>query len=346
MDSQELLTHVKGGMGWIILNRPKVLNALSLTMIQGLSHFLKKWEQDSSIKAVVIQGAGDKAFCAGGDVRAVYEAKHRGDTHIYDRFFREEYTLNTYIKTYPKPYVSLIDGVNMGGGLGVSVNGTHRIVTEKALMAMPETGIGFFTDVGATAFLNKIQGAVGLFLGLTGTRLKAADALWSGFATHYLPSHDLPSLKTTLEKGTPLEEALATYCHPLEEQGFLAHHAKLIENHFHKSSLKEILESLAQDLSPFAQNTYNTLMTKSPTSLAVVFRQLTEGKALSFHDQMKQEFRLSQHMIKAHDFSEGIRSVLIDKDHLLHWKPSCIEDLTQKDIDTYFESLGNKELIL
>lgn len=339
----ELLIHVKGGYGWITLNRPKALNALSLAMIRGIAHQLKEWEKDVSIHGIVIEGAGEKAFCAGGDVRAVYEAKQRGDLDLGDAFFREEYTLNAHLHDYSKPYVALINGIVMGGGVGVSVNGSHRIVTENALLAMPETGIGFFTDVGATHFLNSIPDSVGMYLGLTGTRLHAEDALWSGLATHFMPSPSLPSFKKDLEGGRDLNETLIAHCQSPETEGFLHHHRKSIKTHFKKESLEKILEGLREDSSPFAQNTYNTLMAKSPTSLAVVFRQLKFGKGLPFHDQMKLEFRLSQRLIQAHDFSEGIRAVLIDKDHLPRWKPACLEDV---NIDSYFKPLGNKDLVL
>jgi len=343
-NTNDLLSKVQGGIGWITLNRPKALNALSLDMIRNLTQLLKEWETNSSVNAIVIQGAGDKAFCAGGDVRAVYDAKKSGDLETCDAFFREEYTLNAHIHSYPKPYVALLDGIAMGGGLGVSVNGSHRIVTERALLAMPETGIGFFPDVGATTFLNNVPGAVGLYLGLSGTHLKAEDALWAGLATHFLSSTCLSSFKKDLEQGKPLEDTLTAYCREPQEKGFLEHHSDVIDMHFSKSSLKEIIESLATDPSPFAQNTYNTLTSKSPTSLAVVFRQLKEGKTLSFLARMKLEFRLSQHFVKGHDFMEGIRAVLVDKDRLPRWKPPRLQDLSDRDIDTYFAQLNEREL--
>ncbi len=346
MKTTDLLTKVQGGIGWITLNRPAVLNALTLNMIRTLTQVLKRWETNSSIQAIIIEGAGEKAFCAGGDIRTVYEAKKEGDLHACDAFFREEYTFNTYIHTYSKPYVSLINGIALGGGLGISVNGAYRLVTERALLAMPETGIGFFPDAGATTFLNKAPGVIGLYLGLTGTRLKAEDALMTGLATHFLPSSFLSAFKEDLQKGKPLEGALAAYCQEPQEKGFLQHHSKIIEGHFNKSSLKEIVESLTKDPSPFAQNTYNILMSKSPTSLAVFFRQLKEGKNLSFLARVEQEFRLSQNFLKGHDFMEGVRAVLIDKDHLPRWKPSKLEDLRDQDIETYFSSLGERELVL
>lgn len=343
--NQELLSNLQDTIGWVRLNRPAVLNALSLNMIRTLMQLLRTWETDPSLKTVIIEGTGDKAFCAGGDVRAVYEAQKRGDLETGDAFFREEYTLNSYIYSYPKPYVALMDGIAMGGGLGIAINGSHRIVTERALLAMPETGIGFFPDVGATTFLTHKHHTLGLYLGLTGTPLKENDALWFGFATHYVPSSLLPTLKDDLKKGRGLESVLSHYGQAPQDKGFLETHQEIIETHFNKDSLKKIFESLTEDSSPFARNTLNTLRAKSPTSLAVTFRQL-KAQLFSFSAGMKQEFRLSQHMIAGHDFKEGIRAVLVDKDRLPRWEPSAIEDLIPEDIDHFFASLGERELVL
>jgi enoyl-CoA hydratase len=223
---------VQNNIGWITLNRPEALNALSLTMVRDMAQLLKTWATDPSVTTVIIEGAGDKAFCAGGDVRAVYEAQKAGDLELCDAFFREEYTLNATIYSYPKPYVAVIDGLAMGGGLGVSVNGSHRIVTERALLAMPETGIGFFPDVGATTFLTRGPGVMGLYVGLTGTPLKAKDALWFGLATHYVPSSALPLLKEAVGKGEDIEHVLSHYAQTPEEKGFLETHRESIETHF------------------------------------------------------------------------------------------------------------------
>src|SRR3990167_10325397 len=295
----DLLTHLEGGIACLTLNRPKALNALSLAMIREITRLLREWEEDPSIKAVLIEGAGDKAFCAGGDVRAVYEAKKEGNLEMCDAFFREEYTLNAYIHTFPKPYIALINGINMGGGLGVSINGSHRLVTERALLAMPETGIGFFPDVGATTFLTQSPELTGLYLGLTGMRLQAADALWSGLGTHFIPSVFLPAFKIDLANG--LNDALKTHCQPLIEKGFLETHAEDINTHFSHDSVEGIFESLSKDDSPFATTTLKVLKTKSPTSLKVVYKQLTEPKN-SFNGRMKTEFRLSQRFVEDHDF--------------------------------------------
>ncbi|MBX9785952.1 MAG: enoyl-CoA hydratase/isomerase family protein [Alphaproteobacteria bacterium] len=338
-----MLSRTEGGIGWITLNRPRALNALSLFMIRKLSHLLKEWEESPSLKAVVIEGAGEKAFCAGGDVRAVYEAKKEGRLETCDVFFREEYTLNAYIHSYPKPYISLIDGIAMGGGLGVSINGSYRLITERALLAMPETGIGFFPDVGATTFLTKAPGKTGVYLGLTGARLKAPCALWSGLGTHFIPSAALPAFKKDLSNG--LEDALKNHCQPLLEKGFLEEHRDDIETHFSHPSVEDIFESLSHDDSSFAKETLTTLKTKSPTSLKVVFRQLTEATS-TFEERMKTEFRLSQRFVEGHDFFEGVRAVLVDKDGAPQWKPNNLEAVTDKATAPYFAPLGERELIL
>lgn len=339
----EILSRTEGGIGWITLNRPKALNALSLFMIRKLSSLLKEWEENPSLKAVVIEGAGEKAFCAGGDVRAVYNAKKEEQSQTCDTFFREEYTLNAYIHSYPKPYISLIDGIAMGGGLGVSINGSHRIVTERALLAMPETGIGFFPDVGATTFLTKAPGKTGLYLGLTSARLKAACALWSGLGTHFIPAAALPAFKKDLTNG--LEEALKTHCQPLLEKGFLEKHRTDIETHFSHTSVEDIFESLSHDDSPFAKETLAVLKAKSPTSLKVVFRQLTEAVD-TFEEWMKMEFRLSQRFVEGHDFFEGVRAVLVHKDGAPIWNPATLQQVTQEMVNHYFAPLGDRELIL
>lgn len=342
-EATEVLFDVKGGYGWITLNRPKTLNALSLGMFKDISNQLKEWESDHSIQGIIIEGAGEKAFCAGGDVRSVSNALKEGNSEFCDAIFRTEYTLNYHLKSYPKPYISLINGIAMGGGLGISVNGSHRVVTEKALLAMPEASIGFFTDVGATHFLNEIPFSAGLYLGLTSERLNALDAIWSGLATHFVPSSALGVLKNDFKNGIPVNDALSEHAVPADAEGSLLKGSQEIEEYFHHDSLEKVFDSLKKGTSSFAKSTYEVLLTKSPTSLAVIFHQLKLGKSLPFYDQMKMEFRISQHLIHSHDFSEGIRAVLVDKDNQPQWKPEKIEDV---DVESFFQELGERELIL
>lgn len=339
---QEILSRVEFGIGWITINRPNVLNALTLDMIKEVLRVIDKWEKDPSVRLVVMQGAGDRAFCAGGDLKTVY-----GTTEFDDIHYRTQYTLDARINGYSKPCVSIINGITMGGGLGLSINSSHRIVTEKSVLGIPETGIGFFPDVGATHFLCKCPGVVGLYLGLTGTIFKAADALWAGMATHYIPSSEIDSFIEELSRKDDLDTVLKKYNQLPAEKGFLEDSYSQIERHFNKNSIIEIFDSLKEDPSEFAQASLKSLMTKSPTSLAVAFRQIkVEGPTLSFKDRMKMEFRLSQRFSEGHDFREGIRAIIIDKDKNPIWIPADIKDVKGGDVDKYFYPLGNKELIL
>lgn len=338
----DILSRVESDIGWITLNRPQALNALNASMASHLAEVLKKWEHTPSVKAIVVEGVGNKAFCSGGDLRALYAAKMGGDLQACKDFFRIEYALNAQIYQYTTPYVALLDGIAMGGGMGISITGSHRIVTERALLAMPETGIGLFPDAGGTTFLNQAPGVIGLFLGLTGTRMKAEDALWAGFATHFMPSSQLPLFKMDLLKGMSLEKALSTHSQSPPKAGFLEHHQDLVEKHFKQRCLQDIFDSLHNDPSPFACNMYNVLCSKSPTSLAVTFRQLKDmGSHLSFAERMEMELNLSYHFVEGHDFMEGIRALLIDKDHLPRWKPATVEEINNHEIEAYFLPLDH-----
>jgi enoyl-CoA hydratase/carnithine racemase len=343
----QLLTHIDSGIGWITINRPEALNALNSKMFNGIADALHEWGNDSTLRYVVIQSAGGKAFCAGGDVRSAAIAISEGKDSIVADFFRHEYKLNSTIYNYPKPYIALIDGIAMGGGLGVSILGSHRIVTENAKLAMPESTIGFFPDVGASTFLNYAPGSVGLYLALTGFIMNAADSLWTGLATHFIPSSQLTQFKNEIQEDRSLDQILENYKKSPEEKGFLEHHFDQINHHFDKSSLQEIFESLKNDPSPFAQNTYNTLLSKSPTSLSVIFHLFRYVvPPLSFEERLKVDFRLTLAFHKGHDFIEGVRALLIDKDKLPRWKPSKLEDIKESDVEAYFKPIGERELVL
>ncbi len=343
----KLLTKIDSNIGWIILNRPEALNAITLPMFESIRETLNTWETDPSVRYVVIQGAGDKAFSAGGDVRAATLAIKDGNSHGMESFFRKEYTINSHIRHYAKPFIALIDGIAMGGGLGVSILGSHRIVTEKARLAMPESAIGFFPDVGASTFLNWAPGSVGLFMALTGMHINAADALWTGLGTHYIPSSVLPQFKKDISEDVPLEKAIESYKQTPEEKGFLETHLEQINHHFNKPALIDIVKSLKRDHSPFASNILNILMTKSPTSLAVIFRLFKiVAPPLTFEERLKMDFRLTVHFFKGHDFVEGVRALLIDKDKTPRWKPARIKDVKDSDVDAYFAPLDERELEL
>ncbi|MCE9648871.1 MAG: enoyl-CoA hydratase/isomerase family protein [Parvibaculum sp.] len=340
-DAEVIFTR-DGVAGVITLNRPKALNALTLGMVRAIHPQLKAWAADDAVKLVVVEGAGEKAFCAGGDIRALHDWGKAGDREVID-FYREEYRLNVYIKNYPKPYIALMDGIDMGGGVGVSVNGSHRVATERLTFAMPETGIGLFPDVGGTYFLPRCPGEIGMFLGLTGERLKAADAVHAGIADIFVPAENLAALKDKLAAGEGVDAALKALSADAGAPPLAAHRTE-IDKHFSKNSVAAIVASLEADGGEWASKVRATLAGKSPTSLLVAYRQIREGAKLSFEDCMKLEFRLTNRFMRGHDFYEGVRAIIIDKDQKPQWKPATLEAVAQAEVDAYFATLGSDEL--
>ncbi|NWV64167.1 HIBCH protein, partial [Malurus elegans] len=350
----EVLLEKKGGAGIITLNRPKALNALNLSMIQQIYPQIKTWEKDPETYLIIIKGSGGKAFCAGGDIRALTEAGTAGDKMSQD-FFIGEYRLNNAVGTCKKPYVALIDGITMGGGVGVSVHGHFRVATEKTLFAMPETAIGLFPDVGGGYFLPRLSGKVGYYLALTGCRLKGRDVLKAGIATHFVESEKLPALeKDLIALKSPSKEKIADVLNSYhmkctldqEKEFVLDEHMDKINSIFSANSMEEIVKKLKQDGSPFAMRQLETLNKMSPTSLKLTLRQLREGASMSLQDVLKMEYRLSQACMKGHDFYEGVRAVLIDKDQSPKWKPAALEEVSDEFVDNCFKPLGNDDLKL
>ncbi|TRZ23913.1 hypothetical protein HGM15179_003184 [Zosterops borbonicus] len=348
----EVLLEKKGGAGIITLNRPKALNALNLPMIQKIYPQIKAWEQDPQTFLIIIKGTGGKAFCAGGDIRAIIEAGKVGDK-LTQEFFIGEYRLNNAIGTCKKPYVALIDGITMGGGVGVSVHGHFRVATEKTVFAMPETAIGLFPDVGGGYFLPRLSGKIGYYLGLTGFRLKGRDVLKVGIATHFVESEKLPALeKDLIALKSPSKEKIADllnsyHCTIDQEKEFvLDEHMEKINSLFSANSMEEIVKKLKQDGSPFAMKQLETINKMSPTSLKLTLRQLREGASMSLQEVLQMEYRLSQACMKGHDFYEGVRAVLIDKDQSPKWKPAALEEVSDEFVDNCFKPLGNEDLKL
>ncbi|XP_039613830.1 3-hydroxyisobutyryl-CoA hydrolase, mitochondrial [Polypterus senegalus] len=350
----EVLLQTSGCAGVITLNRPKALNALNLSMIRKIFPQLKKWEQDDQTSIVIIKGVGDKAFCAGGDIRAVADAGKAGGSLIQD-FFREEYILNNAIGTLQKPYVALIDGITMGGGVGLSVHGHFRVATEKTLFAMPETGIGLFPDVGGGFFLPRLRGKLGLFLALTGFRLKGRDVQLAGLATHFVESQklaalerDLVQLKCPSQKDVAgvLDAYQAQSCTGREQPFALEGHMQDVDRLFSGSSVEGIVCQLEAERSPFAEKQLQTLKRMSPTSMKVTFRQLASGASMSLQEVLVMEYRLCQACMRGHDFYEGVRAVLIDKDQRPKWQPASLDQVTDEMVDGYFQSLGSGDLHL
>ncbi|MEU1624417.1 enoyl-CoA hydratase/isomerase family protein [Streptomyces sp. NPDC020096] len=315
-------TAVSGGTGSLILDRPAALNALDLRMVQRMKAALNMWREDGAVRAVVVRSTSPKAFCSGGDIRAVREAGLRGDqAAVYD-YFSAEYGLNAAVAAYPKPYVALIDGYALGGGLGISVHGSVRVVTERAGLAMPETAIGFFPDIGASYFLPRLHGRVGWYLGLTGRRISGAAAVECGLATHYVHSSDLAALERELAAtgGEGIAEVLARRAAepPASE---LASHREVIDRCFAADSLTELFDRLTAEGGDWAEETLAELRRASPSSLHVTFELLRRGADAdaSLADCLDLELRTACRMAVTHDFAEGVRAALVDKDRKPSW---------------------------
>jgi enoyl-CoA hydratase len=355
--ADEILLGRDGGLATIVINRPKALNALTLDNYRRLAPALRGWAEDPSVRGVVVRGAGERAFCAGGDVRAVYEAGRGigGDHDLPSVFFREEYELIRSIHRFPKPYIAVMDGITMGGGAGISVNGACRIATERTLFAMPETAIGLFPDVGATRFLNHCPGQIGRYLGLTGARLGAADALYCGFATRFVPHDQIIELVEALgqevwEAGREGIDAVLTRFAKDPGPPPLAALREAIDRCFAADSVEAIVAALAAEADAgganggWAAETRAGLLKKSPTSLKITLRQLVTGRDYDLEAALSLEYRLTQHVMAAHDFYEGVRAMLIDKDQMPRWQPATLAEVGDGMVEAYFAPIGDREL--
>ena len=351
----EILFERRGAVGFVLLNRPGALNALSLTLIEAFDARLKAWAEDAAVEAVVVRGAGNRAYCAGGDVRSIWEGGRtlggRAVGGPASELFRREYMLIRRIKVLAKPYIPLIDGIAMGGGVGVCVHGSHRVATERTTIALPETRIGLFPDVGSAHFLPRLPGALGLYLGLTGARLKAADALYAGLADRYVESAKLPELEAALAaadwaSGDPHAVASATIEAFASDPNAapLGEHRAAVDRCFGQDSVAAILAALEAEGGDWAGRSLDALRACSPTSLKVTFEQLRRGGTLGFDDAMIMEFRLSQAFLARHDFHEGIRAIVIDKDNAPKWRPDTLAEVTPDLVEAHFAPLGDSEL--
>ncbi|HEX3652756.1 MAG TPA: enoyl-CoA hydratase/isomerase family protein [Rhizomicrobium sp.] len=340
--TDEVLFERRGAVGLITLNRPKALNALTHAMCIAMKAQLDGWAGDERMKTIVIRGTGERAFCAGGDIRALYEAGKRDPSSALD-FYRDEYRLNATIKHYPKPYVALLHGIVMGGGVGVSVHGSHRVADQSVVFAMPETGIGMFPDVGGSYFLPRLPGEIGMYVALTGERLKAADPLYAGVTTHLVPSHQTETLLSALEEGTNPDLVLQSFAESPGETP-LADLRESIDRIFSEGSADGILIALDGNESEWGKTVAATIRKKSPISSKVTFRQLRQGRHLSFDDCMRMEFRMVSHVMRGHDFYEGVRAAIIDKDGAPRWRPNTLAEASDAAVDEYFRSLAGNEL--
>jgi enoyl-CoA hydratase len=339
----EILFEQRGVLGLITLNRPRALNALTHAMCLAMKAKLDEWAHDDTIRTVAIRGEGERAFCAGGDIRALYESGRAGTPYALE-FYRDEYRLNAAVKHFPKPYIALLRGIVMGGGVGVSVHGSHRIVDETAVFAMPETGIGLFPDVGGSYFLPRSPGQIGMYIALTGARLKTADMLYAGVATKYVPAAKTEELIAHMAQGETPDNAIGDFSAIGEAP--LAGHRATIDRIFCASSVEQILAALDSETADWAHETANIIRAKSPTATKLAFRQIREGSKLTFDDGMRMEFRMVHRVIAGHEFYEGVRATIIDKDQRPRWKPASLTEVRDGDIDAYFAPLGEEELVL
>ena len=341
-ETSDILTGTEGALGRIRLNRPKAINALTLPMIQHFQHALDQFENDPAIAAVLVSGEGERGLCAGGDIRALYD---HGRTGFGDEFFAHEYRMNAHIAAYKKPYIAIMDGITMGGGVGISSHGAIRIVTERTKLAMPETGIGFFPDVGGTWLLGQAPGELGTFLGLTGEGFGGADAIYVGLADHYVESANIPALIARLAE---LPACADTESVRAVVEGFtlqvtppLAAHRTDIDTAFAFDTVEEIVAALDEAGTTFAKETLGVLARKSPTSMKVTLRLLRLGRhAKSLQECLQREFDASHAVLDSAEFYEGVRAAVVDKDRNPKWNPATLQEVTPALVDSYFKHKG------
>lgn len=350
--TDKILFERVGDWGVITLNNQRALNALDWGMAKAMRAKMSAWKDDPTIKAVLIKANGDKAFCAGGDVRWLYE-NGRDDPVGVCEFFRDEYTNNALIYHFPKPYVALIDGIVMGGGVGLSIHGDYRIAGDATLFAMPETAIGLFPDIGGGYFLPRLKPGLGLYLGLTGARVRAADCVSADIASHYAPSerhnaleHALVTTRLGDDAHGDIEAVLKNFAEAPGDPTLVNIEGEIMEIFDGVGSLDELFDRLNTIGSEFARSTRQTLQGMSPTSMAITFEQLMRGLNLDFNAVMRMEFRMVRRVMEGHDFYEGVRAQIIEKDRQPKWKPDQITGVSGDDVSCYFEPLGDDELEL
>jgi enoyl-CoA hydratase len=337
----EALIERRGRAGFIVLNRSKALNALTLTMVRLIAAALDEWEKDSAVERIVLLGAGDRAFCAGGDIRRLYDLGRAGDHDAQLTFWREEYQLDRRIKTYPKLIIALVDGIVMGGGVGLAMHATHAVAGERFVFAMPEVGIGFFPDVGAAWLLPRLPFHIGVYFALTGLRANAGDALALGLAKTFVPSAAFPALAQALE-DEPVETALGRFGAPPPPSTLIGE-AEAIDACFSGSDRAVILEALREAetrAQAFAAPARTAMLEKSPTSQAIALRQIGLGAASDFDQALHMDYRIVSRICRGHDFYEGVRAVIVDKDNRPRWAPTP----STAEVDAYFAPLGDGEL--
>ena len=348
-DEGDLIVRREGSAGIIRLNRPKAINAMTLEMSEGIDAALDQFEADPAVAAIVLEGAGERGLCAGGDIRGLYESSRAGGD-LGKRFWRQEYVMNARIAKFPKPYVAFMDGLVMGGGVGLSAHARHRVVTEKTKLAMPEVGLGFFPDVGGTWLLSRSPGEIGTYFGLTGQTMNGPDAIYARFADAVVPSAKLPALREVLTKLRPgttsgevklLIEGFATG----ETSGPVAAMQSNIDAWFGYDRMEDIVAALKRDGSELAAATLKTLSEKSPRGMVVTLKLLRLARGSSSLEQcLVREYRAALQVFASDDFREGVRAAVIDKDRNPRWSPAKIEDVTPEMVAPYFAEIGADEL--
>ncbi|WP_315705295.1 MULTISPECIES: enoyl-CoA hydratase/isomerase family protein [unclassified Bradyrhizobium] len=346
----DLIVRREGSAGIIRLNRPKAINAMTLEMSLGIDAALDRFEADPDVAVVILEGAGERGLCAGGDIRGLYESSRAGGD-LGKRFWRQEYVMNARIAAFPKPYVAYMDGLVMGGGVGLSAHGRHRIVTEKTKLAMPEVGLGFFPDVGGTWLLSRAPGELGTYFALTGQTMNGPDAIHARFADAVVPSEKWPALREVLTKIKPgtqssdierLIDGVATG----EASGPVAALQDRIDRWFAYDSMHDIVVALEQDGSELALATLKTLREKSPRGMVVTLKLLRLArKAGSLQDCLVREYRAALEVFRSDDFREGVRAAIIDKDRNPRWSPPDISQVTPEMLAPYLAEIGADELI-
>jgi enoyl-CoA hydratase/carnithine racemase len=342
-------TAVTNRIGFITLDRPKALNSLSLDMVRALTQTLLAWRSDAAVMAVVINSSSGKAFCAGGDIRFFYEAGNstpKGGSASLEDFFTEEYALNHLIHFYPKPYIAIMDGVVMGGGMGIAQAGPGcrlRIVTERTRMAMPEVNIGLFPDVGGSYFLARTPGQLGTYLGLSGETVSAADALYAGLADVFVPSAQLPALIELLESRPGITDIHATimqfcaaFSREVDNHAILESERDRIDHHFAHDQVSTIVASLSQDNSPFAQKTLAAMGKRSPLMMCVTLAQLRRGAAMTVAECLRMERTMVRRNFEHGEVLEGVRALVIDKDNAPQWSPAALAAVTPAMVEGFF----------
>jgi enoyl-CoA hydratase len=339
----EVLARVESGVGRLTLNRPKALHALNRGMCEIMTGALLAWREDDAVRSVLIDHAGERGFCAGGDIRMIAESG-AGDASEAKAFFATEYRLNDLLFGYPKPITAVVDGIVMGGGVGISEPADVRVATERTTYAMPETGIGLFPDVGGGWFLPRLPGFTGTWLALTGARLKAADAVALGVHTHFVPAERIEDLKAALLADPSDPKAVADRFAADPGEAPSGAHREAIDRLFAFDTVEAIFAALEADGSEWALKQLETLKTKSPQSMKVSLRQLRIGAGLTtFAETMAMEYRLGGRLVRTHDFQEGVRAVVVDKDNAPKWSPADLSGVTEAELDALFAPLPSDQ---